>query len=248
MSNYGRSRRRFPAAGRRKQSYDSTLHAFAKRVSPSRFRLAAVTRFKRVKPKIWRDSKANRRIYELTRKRRLQRKIAHTLSRAAYLSPRWRELLAFRENSPISLPTTDFAASARYSLLAEQGATVKSLIPYNAQYGQPFSIAAKRRFASLPVNVLFKREQMKHRLLRPAGTFSMRAHRIGLLRYALRRRRGERPYLNLRKYTLRRRLSKEQLSPPWKRRKLARKREKYLRYGDWTARHFWSTPATEIAW
>lgn len=63
------------------------LHAFAKRVSPSRFRRAAVTRFQRVHPRIVRDSKINRRTYELTRLRRFQRRVAHTLSRVAYLSP-----------------------------------------------------------------------------------------------------------------------------------------------------------------
>lgn len=87
MTNYGRSRRRFPASGRRKQSYDSMLHAFTKRVSPSRFSRASVTRFQRIQPKTVRDSKVNRRTYELTRRRRLQRRMAHTLSRVTYLSP-----------------------------------------------------------------------------------------------------------------------------------------------------------------
>ena len=87
MINYGRGRRRFPASGRRKQSYDSMLHAFAKRIAPSRFRLPAVTRFQRIRPKMSRDSKMNRRVYALTRHRRLQREIARTLSRVAYLSP-----------------------------------------------------------------------------------------------------------------------------------------------------------------
>jgi len=87
LTEYGRARRRFPASGRRKQSYDSMLHAFAKRTSPSQFRRAAVTRFQRVLPKVVRDSKLNNRTYELTRSRRIQRRIAHTLSRVAYLSP-----------------------------------------------------------------------------------------------------------------------------------------------------------------
>ena len=87
MINYGRGRRRFPASGRRKQSYDSTLHAFAKRTSPSRFRSTASTRFQRIRPKTEHDSKVNRRAYELTHSRRLQRKFAHAASRVAYLSP-----------------------------------------------------------------------------------------------------------------------------------------------------------------
>jgi hypothetical protein len=87
LTNYGRSRRRFPASGRRKQSYDSMLHAFAKRISPSRFRRAAVTRFQRIHPRVTRDPKINSRSYELTRRRRLQRRVASTLSRVAYLSP-----------------------------------------------------------------------------------------------------------------------------------------------------------------
>lgn len=63
------------------------LHAFTKRIAPSRFRRAATTRFQRISPQIVRDSKRNRRVYELTRRYRLQRRIAHNLNRVAYLSP-----------------------------------------------------------------------------------------------------------------------------------------------------------------
>lgn len=45
--NFGRSRMRFPAAGRRKRSFDSMLHAFAKRTSPAQFRRAGALRFVR---------------------------------------------------------------------------------------------------------------------------------------------------------------------------------------------------------
>lgn len=71
----------------------------------------------------------------------------------------------------------------------------------------------KRRFASLPANVIFKREELARRLLRSNEVLSLRAHRIGLLRTALRRRRMERVYVDLKKHTSRRRLSKEQLAP-----------------------------------
>lgn len=45
-TTYGRYRVRFPASGRRRKSYDSLLHAFAKKVSPGRFRRAAKLRFR----------------------------------------------------------------------------------------------------------------------------------------------------------------------------------------------------------
>lgn len=43
---YGRHRLRFPASGRRRRSYDSLLHAFAKKVSPGRFRRVSKLRFR----------------------------------------------------------------------------------------------------------------------------------------------------------------------------------------------------------
>lgn len=55
--------------------------------------------------------------------------------------------------------------------------------------------------------------QLARRLLRPSGVLSLRAHRVGLLRSALRRRRMERVYVDLKKHVSRRRLSKEQLAP-----------------------------------
>jgi hypothetical protein len=44
-TSYGRQHIRFPASGRRRKSYDSLLHAFAKKVSPSRFRRTSKFRF-----------------------------------------------------------------------------------------------------------------------------------------------------------------------------------------------------------
>jgi hypothetical protein len=43
---FGRRRVRFPASGRRRRSYDSLLHAFAKKISPSCFRRVSKTRFR----------------------------------------------------------------------------------------------------------------------------------------------------------------------------------------------------------
>jgi len=45
-TTFGRRRVRFPASGRRRRSYDSLLHAFAKKISPSRFRRTSKLRFR----------------------------------------------------------------------------------------------------------------------------------------------------------------------------------------------------------
>ncbi len=87
MINYGRGRRRFPASGRRRKTYESTLHAFVKRVVPSRFRRASVMRFQRIRFSTRKGAKVTRHTYELTRARRLQRTIAQTVGRVSYLSP-----------------------------------------------------------------------------------------------------------------------------------------------------------------
>lgn len=85
--NFGRNRRRFPASGRRRHSYDATLHAFARRTAPSRFRKVTALRFKLLKAKLTTDSKVNLAVYELTRATRRQRNLARKLGRVAYLSP-----------------------------------------------------------------------------------------------------------------------------------------------------------------
>jgi hypothetical protein len=56
---FGRRRARFPASGRRRKSYDSLLHAFAKKVGPARLRRASVTQFKRALPRIVFDFREN---------------------------------------------------------------------------------------------------------------------------------------------------------------------------------------------
>lgn len=84
--NFGCNRRRFPAAGRRRHSYDSMLHAFAKRVAPSCFRQISSLRFKRVAGQIDMHFKVNLRVYELPRALRRQRNLTQKLNRVAYLS------------------------------------------------------------------------------------------------------------------------------------------------------------------
>lgn len=56
---FGRRRARFPASGRRRKSYDSLLHAFAKKISPSRFRRASRLRFAHITPELSDDFKEN---------------------------------------------------------------------------------------------------------------------------------------------------------------------------------------------
>jgi hypothetical protein len=56
---FGRRRVRFPASGRRRKSYDSLLHAFAKKISPARFRRASSLRFVRALPERSADFKEN---------------------------------------------------------------------------------------------------------------------------------------------------------------------------------------------
>lgn len=85
---------------------------------------------------------------------------------------------------------------------------------YPPEYAQPFGSGVKHRFASLPVNLLFKRALAAHRLQRAKNTLTLRTQRAGLLRTALRRRRQERVFVDLKKHLSRRRLPKEELSAP----------------------------------
>ena len=112
-------------------------------------------------------------------------------------------------NSPVSTPSTDFTANALQSRLK----TVDG-VTYPAEYAQPFSSNAKRRFASLPLNLLFKRTLTSRKLQRTKSILTLRAQRSGLMRIALRRRRQERIFVDLKKHLSRRKLPKEELSAP----------------------------------
>lgn len=87
MTNYGRPRRRFPASGRRKHTYDSMLHAFARRTSPSQFRRASTIRFKKIRVAAFRNYKRNITVYESSRALRQRRLLAQKLGKVAYVSP-----------------------------------------------------------------------------------------------------------------------------------------------------------------
>jgi hypothetical protein len=87
MTNYGRSRRRFPAAGRRRQSYDSMLHAFIKRAGPSRARRVSTFRFEPLRAAAHKDYKLNITSYEASRALRRHKLLARKLGRTGYASP-----------------------------------------------------------------------------------------------------------------------------------------------------------------
>lgn len=83
---FGRRRVRFPASGRRKKSYDSLLHAFAKKVSPSRFRRVSSLRFIRAVPDLASDFKENLVAFTPLFGALRRRRTADSLSSGAYLS------------------------------------------------------------------------------------------------------------------------------------------------------------------
>lgn len=84
---FGRRRLRFPASGRRRQSYDSMLHAFAKRISPSRMRRAASVRVKQVKAKLVADFRENLAISVSTVGLQRRKLLVRKLNSVSYLSP-----------------------------------------------------------------------------------------------------------------------------------------------------------------
>ena len=81
-----RRRPRFPAAGRRRRSYDSLLHSFAKKTSPSRFRRASSLKFQPIYPSLSDDAHRDQLTLALGRALCQRRSLAHKLNRTAYLS------------------------------------------------------------------------------------------------------------------------------------------------------------------
>ena len=179
---FGRRRARFLASGRRHKSYDSLLHAFAKKIAPARFRRAAVTRFKRVLPRTVFDFREN--LLATANYAGLGHRcaLARRLSASSYLSAPWRELLQGRAPLDPKRQCTSFGG--------------------------------KRRFLALPIKVAADK-QLQHKL-KSASPYKQQMHviRAGILRRALRRRRQERPFIDLRHSTLQRRLPKEQATRP----------------------------------
>lgn len=74
--------------------------------------------------------------------------------------------------------------------------------------------SVKRRFAALPTTLLFKKAVAVRDATRAKNALALRAQRAGLLRTALRRRRQERIFIDLKKHLTRRKLPKEELSAP----------------------------------
>jgi len=75
-------------------------------------------------------------------------------------------------------------------------------------------VGTKRRFISLPTAAIFAARAVNSLSTLSPYKRQMRVIRAGILRRALRKRREERRYIDLRHSTLQRRLPKEQASRP----------------------------------
>jgi hypothetical protein len=82
----GHRRPRFPAAGRRRRTYDSLLHSFAKKTSPSRFRRVSTLKFQAIYPGLSSDARRDQLDLMLGRVLRQRRALSRKLNRVAYLS------------------------------------------------------------------------------------------------------------------------------------------------------------------
>jgi hypothetical protein len=96
------------------------------------------------------------------------------------------------------------------------------------------NLSTKRRFLSLPTQAVFFEKQRQKRALLAPYKQPLYAIRVGILRRALRRRREERAFIDLRRFALQRRLPKEKAGHPRalhliKNRKVAAKRGPYSR-------------------
>lgn len=165
------------------------LHAFAKKVSPARFRRTSVMRFTRAQPKRRADFREVLMLTSVSSAMRRQRFVVRKLNLAAPLSDVWRELAARR--------------------------------PENQQALSP---QTKRRFASLPVNAVTMYTLQNNLNVHRTLAYSLRTERAALLRRALRRRRRERAFVDLRTAAIHRRAPRERAIRPWKLKRRARAR------------------------
>src|ERR1700712_231550 len=84
-TTFGRRRARFPASGRRRKSYDSLLHAFAKKIGPARFRRVSKLRFHWVAPRLTTIFQENLNVLTPLFGANRRRQTASDLSRVTYL-------------------------------------------------------------------------------------------------------------------------------------------------------------------
>jgi ribosomal protein S4 len=197
-TNFGRRRTRFPASGRRRKSYDSLLHAFAKKVSPGRFRRAAKLRFRWAHPKLSGNFQENIATLTPMFGSNRRRHTAKKLTAVAYLSPNMRELLEYREISAATSAITK--------------APIKGV---------------KRRFMALPTHRVFANWRRTIRKKAQPTRHLMHSIRFSILRRALRRRRRTRAYVDLRISVRQRRLPREKPSSFRRRRRRGSLRRKF---------------------
>jgi hypothetical protein len=221
--SFGRRRLRFPGAGRG-PVFESVLHAFARRTSPSSYRRASTLKFKRVTAEAISDFREKLIVNMLGCRLRRQRLHARKLISNAYLSSSWRELLTYRA----ATWTTGTVVGGNQV----RGCTV---------------LASKRRFAVLPTNTVFNYDQKNIRSIAPSTCERLHTLRYGALRRALRRRRDERPFTDLRKSSQQRRLPKDQRPLPWKAKRAVARRYK-SRNGAWSYKALDTRADTYASW
>jgi hypothetical protein len=175
-TNLFRTRVRFPAAGRQRKSYDSLLHVFSKKASPSRFRRVATWKFPRLQVQSTGNLQQNLSVVSSSCVNKRQRTLA-AANQTMYLSTAWRQLLNYR---------------VKNSLLCEHMLTRKQLYNgcvetsayFSNRYAKPLLNRSKRRFASLPINFVYKHRCSWARVFRPQVTWQLHTMRKGLLRTA----------------------------------------------------------------
>ena len=180
--DYGRPRARFPGAGREDGGYEAFLHAFVKQTASSRFRRTSTLRFLPIFTEEGEDYQENLLLLEQSRSMRQRHRLARKLSKGAYFSAIWREVLTLRAN--FSLSTNE----------ATDKTITNSITPPN--YGNPAQGNTKRRFASTSITLLFDEErenelEKRNRLIAPN-----RAQSTELLRQALEARENDLDFLN----------------------------------------------------
>lgn len=85
---------------------------------------------------------------------------------------------------------------------------------YPADYAHPRSTGVRRRFAPLPLQLKYRMLRKLERERQPRRLQTMRTFKIGLLRAAIRRRRRERRFVDLRKSIHHRSLSRDYVQRP----------------------------------
>lgn len=196
VTDVGLPRRRFPAANRRRASYDRVIRTFYAKTMHPQYRRVDAARFKKLRPTPSNSLFSFAPVQESTSVLRFKQRLSRNVRVTGYYNRKWRSLLSQRAS----------ATRNKWNQIILLPASTDS-------YGnRPLS---KRRFDNAPVSAAFTEAQEEQSNQPTSSKVELAAATELLLARALRQRRESKQFVSLFSRLYRRRTAPEQILPAW---------------------------------